>query len=99
MHHLHQGGLAEDTTQILTHPGDIPKTAIATPFGLFELLRMTFGLRNAGNTFQRLMDRIMAGLDFMFVYLDDVIIGSLSMSEHVQCSRLRYWRSGSATFI
>ncbi len=38
--------------QILMHPADIPKTAIATLFGLFKFLRMTFGLRNAGNTFQ-----------------------------------------------
>ncbi len=37
--------------QILMHPSDIPKTAIPTPFGLFEFLRMMFGLRNAGNTF------------------------------------------------
>jgi len=37
---------------------------------------MTFGLRNAGNTFQRLMDRILAGLDFVFVYLDDVILAA-----------------------
>jgi hypothetical protein len=48
----------------LMHPADIPKTAIATPFGLFKFLRMTFGLQNAGNTFQRRMDRILAGLDF-----------------------------------
>jgi hypothetical protein len=60
------------------HPGDIEKTAIATPFGLFEFLRMTIGLRNAGNTFQRQMDRLLAGLDFVFVYLDDIIIGSRS---------------------
>ncbi len=70
--------------QILIHPGDIPKTAIAIPFGLFKFLRMTFGLRNAGNMFQRLMDRILASLDFVFVYLDDVIIGSCSMREHLQ---------------
>jgi hypothetical protein len=67
--------------QILMH---IEKTAIATPFGLFEFLRMTFGLRNAGNTFQGQMDRLLAGLDFVFVYLDDIIIGSRSAAEHVR---------------
>jgi hypothetical protein len=28
--------------QILMHPGDMEKTAIATPYGLFEFLRMPF---------------------------------------------------------
>ncbi len=69
--------------QILMHPGDILKTAIATSFGLFKFLWMTFGLRNAGNTLQRLMDCILVGLDYVFLYLDDVIIGSRSMSEHL----------------
>ncbi len=45
---------------------------------------MTISLRNAGNTFQRLMDHILAGLDLVFVYLDNVIIGSRSMSKHLQ---------------
>ncbi len=70
--------------QILMHPGDIEKTAIAAPFGLFEFLRMTFGLRNAGNTFQWQMDRLLSGLDFVFVYLDDIIIGSRSAAEHAR---------------
>jgi len=32
--------------QVLMNAADIPKTAITTPFGLFEFTRMTFGMRN-----------------------------------------------------
>jgi hypothetical protein len=70
--------------QILMHREDIEKTAIATPYRLFEFLRMTFGLRNARNTFQRQMDLLLAGLDLVFVYLDDIIIGSRYAAEHGQ---------------
>ena len=44
-------------------PPDIPKTAIMTLFGLFEFTRMTFGMRNAGNTFQRLIDCTLSGVE------------------------------------
>jgi hypothetical protein len=48
---------------------------------------MPFGLCNTGNTFQRMMDRILAGPSFVFCYLDDIIIASRDEQEHLE--RLR----------
>lgn len=42
--------------QVPVHPDGIPKTAAVTPFGLFEFMQMLFGLKNATQNFQRLMD-------------------------------------------
>jgi hypothetical protein len=61
---------------------DIPKTAIITPFGLFEYVFMPFGLKNAAQTFQRLMDRLFRRLPFVFTYLDDNLIASATLEEH-----------------
>lgn len=63
---------------------DIQKTAITTPFGLFEFPRMPFGLRNAAQTFQRFMNNVLAGFNFVFVYLDDILIASKDEEEHIE---------------
>lgn len=45
---------------------DIQKTAITTPFGLFEFPFMTFDLRNAAQTFQRFMDEVLQDLELCY---------------------------------
>ena len=61
---------------------DIPKTAVITPFGLFEFLRMPFGLKNSAQAFQRLMDSVFRDLAFTFIYLDDILVASPDPETH-----------------
>ena len=67
--------------QIPVAPGDIPKTAIITPLGLFEFTRMPFGLRN--QAFQRLMDETCRWLSFVFAYIDDLLVACFDEQEHL----------------
>jgi len=63
-----------------------PRTAFTCHMGLFQYRRMPFGLTNAPATFQRLMSRLFAGKEwnFVFIYLDDLLIVSKSITEHVE---------------
>ena len=55
---------------------DIPTTGIITPFSIYKFLCMPFVLKTAAQTFQRLMETVCQGLDFVYVYLDDILIAS-----------------------
>ena len=59
-------------------------TAFSTPQGHFHYNRMTFGLKNAPATFQRMMDTALRGLigNNCFVNLDDIIIFGSTIQEH-----------------
>ncbi len=70
--------------QIRVADEDIPKTAVCTPFGLFEFTVMTFGLRNAAQTFQRHLNNVLNDLDFCFAYIDDILVFSANPEEHVR---------------
>ena len=78
--------------QIPVATPDIPKTAVTTPFGLFEFVKMPFGLRNAAQTFQRFMDQALRGIPFAYAYIDDVLIASSSPEEHLQHLRAVFER-------
>ena len=72
-------------------PADIHKTAITTPFGLYEFVRMPFGLRNAAQTFQRFIDQVLRGLPFCYAYIDDVLTSPAEHKIHLHTilSRLK----------
>ncbi len=65
---------------------DIHKTAVATPFGLFEFLRMSFGLRNAAQAFQRFSDEVFQDLDCFFAYIDNILVASENSEQNNKTS-------------
>ena len=72
--------------QVVVSPEDRDKTTFICPRGMYRYRTMPFGLCNAGATFQRLMDVVMSGLhlDICLVYLDDIILFSRTVEEHLE---------------
>jgi len=76
--------------QVAMDDVDKDKTSFVTRSGLYRFKVMPFGLTNAPATFQRLMDLTMAGLNYSIclVYLDDIILMSKTIEEHLERLRL-----------
>ncbi|XP_061385253.1 LOW QUALITY PROTEIN: uncharacterized protein LOC133320633 [Danaus plexippus] len=77
--------LASGFYQVEMDPADVEKTAFNVENGHYEFLRMPMGLKNSPSTFQRVMDNVLKDLQnqVFLVYLDDIIVFSTSLQEHV----------------
>jgi len=72
--------------QIEVHEDSVKYTSFVTPMGQFEYIKMPFGLRNAPATFQRFVNRVfddMIRAGKVAIYLDDIMIASKSVEEHL----------------
>ena len=71
--------------QVPVSQADRHKTAFSPGpgMGLYEFCRLPFGLSGSPGTFQLLMDQVLRGLDFVIVYVDDILIYSPNMSTHI----------------
>jgi len=72
--------------QILVHSDDQDKTSFTTPWGTFKYVKMPFGLKNIGATFQRAIDIAFSKEihDFLVICLDDLTAFSKLDQEHLE---------------
>jgi hypothetical protein len=77
--------LAAGYHQIRIATADRQKTAFTTKFGLYEWRVLQFALENAPSQFMHMMNGILEPMErkFIVIYLDNIIIHSCTLAEHV----------------
>ena len=76
--------LSKGYWQIPVAEEDIEKTAFITPDGTYDFLRMPFGIKNSGATLVRGMRKILAGMNNVDSYVDDLVIHTNDCQAHLQ---------------
>ena len=76
--------LASGYWQVPMQPDDIAMTVFTTPFGLYHVKVMSFGLANAQATFECMMELVLSGLywEICLIYLNDEIVLGRTFEEH-----------------
>lgn len=92
--------LASGYHQIEIEETDREKTGFSTQNGHYEFLRMPFGLKTAPATFQRTMNNVLRGLQGIhcLVYLDDILIYSNGLQDHLTKLRAVFDRLRQTNF-
>ena len=70
--------------QILMDELSIHKTTFIVPWGVYECLKMPFGLKNNPSEFSRIMYLILGDLEFVIIYIDDITVHSQTIEEHFE---------------
>ena len=70
--------------QLLVHPEFGKYLVFALEFGVYQYLRMPQGLSTSPEAFQELMQQLFGHLDFVLIYIDDLLIFSDSEDEHMR---------------
>ena len=70
--------------QIQMEPSDQEDTAFITPTGIYCYTAMPFGLKNAGDAYQRLVNKMFKDKlgDTMEVYIDDMVVKCINPISH-----------------
>lgn len=82
--------------QIPMRKSDISKTAFVTPDGHYEYLKMPFGMMNSSASFVRCMRKVLAELDDVESYIDDVLVHSSTWEEHIATLKMLFHRISDA---
>lgn len=72
--------------QVLVSPEDRKKTAFLTKYGLYEHVRMGFGMTNSPATFSRVISLVLRGLTWktMLAFLDDILVMGMNFEDHLK---------------
>ena len=68
--------------QLELAPSSVHKTAMCTPIGLFVYKRLAVGMKNSQACMSKFMNKVLRGFNFVFCYIDDILIFSQNMEEH-----------------